>query len=143
MLTGIPIVIDGDTIRIGNTRIRPYGIDAPEVRQDCTVSGKVWRCGQEAKNKLDKIIAKKLVTYSKKYMDRYRRVVAVCRAGSINLNAWMVENGWAVAYIRFFKDYVKDERNAKASPKGIWRGQFIMPWDWRKNNTLVSGDIIY
>jgi endonuclease YncB( thermonuclease family) len=99
--------------------------------------------GQEAKNKLDKIIAKKLVTCSKKDMDRYRRVVAVCRAGSINLNAWMVENGWAVAYIRFSKDYVKDERNAKVSLKEIWRGQFIMPWDWRKNNTLVSGDIIY
>ena len=76
-------------------------------------------------------------------MDRYRRVVAVCRAGPINLNAWMVENGWAVAYIRFSKNYVKDERNAKAPLKGIWRGQCIMPWDWRKNNTLVSGDIIY
>jgi|TARA_B110000467_G_C18016321_1_gene313250 endonuclease YncB( thermonuclease family) len=43
-------------------------------------------------------------------MDRYRRVVAVCRVGSINLNAWMIENGWVVAYIRFSKDYVEDER---------------------------------
>ena len=43
-------------------------------------------------------------------MDRYRRVVAVCRVGSINLNAWMFENGWVVAYIRFSKDYVEDER---------------------------------
>ena len=110
MLIGIPIVIGGDTIRIANTRVRLYGINVPEVKQACTVNGKAWRCGQEAKNELNKIITKKWVTFSKNNMDRYRRVVAVCRVGSINLNAWMFENGWVVAYIRFSKDYVEDER---------------------------------
>ena len=30
-LTGIPKITDGDTIRIGSTRIRLHGIDAPEA----------------------------------------------------------------------------------------------------------------
>jgi endonuclease YncB( thermonuclease family) len=50
-LSGVPRIIDGDTIRIGNTRIRLHGIDAPEARQTCTIAdGTEWRCGQEATN---------------------------------------------------------------------------------------------
>ena len=47
VLVGIPKVTDGDTIRIGNTRIRLHGIDAPEAKQTCASGGKEWRCGWE------------------------------------------------------------------------------------------------
>ena len=53
------------------------------------------------------------------------------RVGAIDLNAWMVINGWAVAYRRYSRDYVLDEQKAKESKKGIWQGHFIMPWSWR------------
>jgi endonuclease YncB( thermonuclease family) len=131
-LTGIPTVTDGDTIRIGNTRIRLHGIDAPETNQICERNGKKWRCGREATKALRTVIGEKSVSCSKRDIDRYGRVVAVCRAGSINLNAWMVENGWAVAYRRYSRDYIADEQGAKASRHGMWSGKFIMPWDWRK-----------
>jgi len=36
ILTGVPRIIDGDTIRIGNTGIRPHGINAPEAKQTRT-----------------------------------------------------------------------------------------------------------
>ena len=130
-LTGIPKITDGDTIRIGNTRIRLYGIDAPEAKQTCTAGGKKWRCGWEATNALANIVGKHWVTCSKRDTDRYGRVVAVCRAGPIELGAWMVGNGWAVAYRRYSTDYVQDENDAKASRKGMWRGEFMMPWKWR------------
>ena len=100
-LTGIPKITDGDTIRIGGTRIRLHGIDAPEAKQTCTADGKKWRCGWEATNALANVVGKHWVTCSKRDVDRYGRVVALCRAGPINLNAWMVGNGWAVAYRRY------------------------------------------
>jgi endonuclease YncB( thermonuclease family) len=133
-LNGIPKVTDGDTIRIGNTRIRFHGIDAPEAKQTCTAGDKKWRCGWEATNALANIIGKHWVTCTKRDVDRYRRFVAVCRAGPIDLNAWMVSNGWAVAYRKYSMDYVRDEADAKAGRKGMWRGEFMMPWDWRKKH---------
>jgi endonuclease YncB( thermonuclease family) len=131
-LTGIPRIIDGDTIRIGDTRIRLHGIDAPEAKQTCAIGGKEWQCGQDATNALVRIVGKHQVSCSQRDVDRYGRIVAVCRARSIELNAWMVRNGWAVAYRRYSKDYVRDEGKAGTARKGMWRGQFVMPWDWRR-----------
>ena len=131
-LTGVPKIIDGDTIRIGNTRIRLHGIDAPEAKQTCTVGGKEWRCGWESTNALVGIIGENWVSCSQRDVDRYGRIVAVCRVGHINLNAWMVAKGWAIAYRRFSVDYVRDEGEAKKAGKGMWRGEFMMPWDWRR-----------
>jgi hypothetical protein len=46
-------VIDGDTIEIHGTRIRFYGIDAPESRQTCRDGlGREYRCGQLEDGKL-------------------------------------------------------------------------------------------
>jgi endonuclease YncB( thermonuclease family) len=45
-ITGNPHIIDGDSIRIGDTEIRLHGIDAPEAKQLCKVKGKEWRCGK-------------------------------------------------------------------------------------------------
>ncbi|MBT8475582.1 MAG: thermonuclease family protein, partial [Alphaproteobacteria bacterium] len=39
-------VVDGDTIDVGGTRVRLFGIDAPEGDQTCTrPDGAVWACG--------------------------------------------------------------------------------------------------
>lgn len=131
-LTGIPRIVDGDTIQIGKTRIRFHGIDAPEAKQTCTANGKEWRCGWEATNALANIVGDNWVSCSQRDRDRYGRIVAVCRAGAVDLNAWMVGQGWAVAYRRFSLDYVEDEGEAKGARRGLWRGQFVMPWDWRR-----------
>jgi endonuclease YncB( thermonuclease family) len=40
-------VTDGDTIRIGDRRIRLYGIDAPEIKQICLKDNLEWKCGIE------------------------------------------------------------------------------------------------
>jgi endonuclease YncB( thermonuclease family) len=131
-LSGVPRIIDGDTIRIGDTRIRLHGIDAPELKQTCTTGGKEWPCGREATNALIRIVGEQQVSCFQRDLDRYGRIVAVCRAGSVDLNAWMVSSGWAVAYKRFSMDYVRDEDAARSARKGVWRGRFVMPWDWRR-----------
>jgi hypothetical protein len=37
-ITGKPRIVDGDMIRIGKTKIRLHGINAPEMKQTCRTS---------------------------------------------------------------------------------------------------------
>src|SRR5262249_61381782 len=46
VIEGSATVTDGDTIRVGDTRIRLHGIDAPETSQTCNAAGGgAWACG--------------------------------------------------------------------------------------------------
>jgi endonuclease YncB( thermonuclease family) len=131
-IVGTASVIDGDTIEVHGTRIRLHGIDAPESAQLCTRStGEAWRCGQQAALALSDRIGGRSLMCDERGQDRYGRSIAVCMLGSENLNYWMVEQGWAVAYRRYSTDYVAIEEAARAAGAGIWSGSFDMPWDYR------------
>ena len=134
-ISGVPSIIDGDTVKILNKRIRFHGIDTPEKKQICIKNSKEYRCGQEATNALIKKINEKTVLCKvQDKLDRYKRYIGVCFLGDINLNKWMVRNGYAVAYIRYSKDYIEDENYAKKNKIGLWSGNFIHPEKWRKLN---------
>lgn len=140
-VTGKPRVIDGDTLEIGDQRIRLHGIDAPEAKQTCVENGQRWGCGTSATSALAQMIGTHLVVCQQRDVDRYKRIVAVCHLAGPdgqNVNRWMVANGWALAYRRYSRDYVADENAAKKSGKGVWRGQFIPPWDWRRGKRLAA-----
>jgi endonuclease YncB( thermonuclease family) len=59
-------------------------------------------------------------------------MVANCIPDGQDIGAWLVENGWALAYRRFSTAYVRQEQAAESAGRGIWRGEFVPPWDWRK-----------
>ena len=100
-IVGQASVIDGDTLSVRGTRIRLHGIDAPESAQLCKdAAGIDYRCGQAAALALADQISKRLVTCEPRDTDRYGRVVSVCRADDEDLNAWMVRQGYAIAYRR-------------------------------------------
>ena len=63
--------------------------------------------------------------------DRYRRVVAVCSEGGVDLNEWMVSQGQAIAYRQYSPAYVPAEEKAKAARLGVWAGEFQNPADFR------------
>jgi endonuclease YncB( thermonuclease family) len=130
-VTGVASVVDGDTIEIHSQRIRLHGIDAPESSQLCELDGRPWRCGQTAANALADHIGRRTVMCEPKDRDRYGRLVAVCSVAGENLSAWMVLEGWAVAYRRYSQDYVADEDAARRAKRGIWRSTFTLPWEWR------------
>jgi endonuclease YncB( thermonuclease family) len=45
-LSGVPRIIDGDTLAIGSIKIRLVGIDAPEKHQTCKdAGGQKYDCG--------------------------------------------------------------------------------------------------
>ena len=131
-MTGIASVIDGDTIEIHGRRIRLHGIDAPESRQQCERDGKRWACGKDAAFALADLIDRKPVSCDQRDTDRYGRIVAVCRLGNIDLNGWLVSQGYALAYRRYSRDYVDEEDEARQARAGIWAGEFVAPWDWRQ-----------
>lgn len=131
-VVGVASVIDGDTIEIRGQRIRLFGIDAPEGRQRCERDGKPYRCGQEAALALADKIDRKTVRCEQKDLDRYGRIVAVCRLGGEDLNGWLVRNGYAVAYRRYSLDYVAAEDKARSERRGLWAGEFTLPWLWRR-----------
>jgi len=134
-MSGIPSIIDGDTIKVSNRSIRLHGIDTPENKQFCYKNMKEYSCGKEATNALVKKINKNAVVCKvQKKLDRYKRYIGVCFVGEVNLNKWMVRNGYAVAYRRYSKDYIKDENYAKKNKLGLWSGTFLQPEKWRKLN---------
>ena len=142
-ISGFAKVVDGDTIKINSKKIRLYGIDAPEKKQKCkktylTISfmsfTKDYMCGELSTQKLIKKINKQKLNCNILDVDRYKRLIGECFKRNINLNSWMVSNGYAVAYRKYSKKYVSDEINAKNKKLGIWQGKFEMPWDYRRKN---------
>jgi endonuclease YncB( thermonuclease family) len=134
-IAGKAWVIDGDTIEIAGTRIRLEGIDAPETDQPCTdARGKPWPCGRAATNELRAHVRGRALTCNSRALDRYRRSLAVCSLpdGS-DINAWMVRQGWAVAY-GLARLYVSEEAEAEKAKQGMWTGSFTLPSQWRQQH---------
>lgn len=117
------------------TRIRLYGIDAPEPAQICTLpSGTLYDCGEIAASVLRDLIGEAHPTCQVLGQDFYQRPVAICRVGTLNLNAELVRRGWALAY-RDTKTYAAIEAGAKAAKRGLWAGEFDEPRRWRRAAT--------
>ena len=130
-LDGQARVIDGDTLVMAGQHIRLDGVDAPETKQVCQRGGD-WRCGLASTEALQALIGTSDVHCEGKTKDRYRRLVATCWAGSVNLNEDMVRQGWALAYRHYSTRYVPDEGEAKIRKAGVWASVFTPPWEWRR-----------
>ena len=79
-----------------------------------------------------KIIGSKKYDALKKTKDRYKRSISICYVDENDINSLMVKRGWALAYRKYSKKYVKDEAIAKLNNAGMWSGKFIAPWKWRR-----------
>ena len=137
-INGPAKVIDGDTIVIHGAKIRLYGIDAPESAQVCQANGKSYRCGTSTTLALTRRIGGRSVSCEERDRDRYGRVVAVCHAGGEDLNGWLVSEGLAIAYRHYSTDYVGQEQVAREAARGLWRGEFVEPWQWRKGKRMAG-----
>jgi endonuclease YncB( thermonuclease family) len=142
MISGQAYIIDGDTLAIGETKIRLQGIDAPETDQLCLDrSAAKWACGIAARDHFIEHIAGRPIECVPDGVDRYHRTLAVCRLGNENLNAWLVHEGFALAFRKYPLTFVDDEVDAQKAQRGLWSGAFIAPWDWRhraKDTTILG-----
>lgn len=121
-------VVDGDTLNLNGERIRLWGIDTPELKQNC--GG--FACGQAAKQYLESIISGE-ITCETLDIDRYGRSVAQCFVGGVDIGALMVKSGWALDYPQYSRGFYSDQQaRAEACNRGIWQWEFIAPWEWRR-----------
>lgn len=132
-LSGTASVIDADTLELHSERIRLVGVDAPESGQTCRdAGGGLVRCGTIAANALDAWINRNPVTCLSEGRDRYQRILGRCFVRGQSMQDWLVRNGHAVAYRSYSTEFVPAELAAREAKAGIWAGEFVMPWDWRK-----------
>ena len=102
------------------------------ARPACDEAGQKWRCGQRAALALQDLIGRRTVTCDERDVDRYGRIVSRCMVGNVDINAWLVAQGWALAYRRYSLAYLSSEAEARAAARGMWVGTFEPPWEWRR-----------
>ncbi len=131
-ITGSARVIDGDTIDVAGVRVRLEGIDAPESDQRCPrVWLGTWACGREATEHLARLLRDRTVSCRSSGLDAYQRMLGVCTVEGLEINADMVRQGLAWAFVKYSQSYVAVEADARAARRGIWQGNATPAWQWR------------
>jgi endonuclease YncB( thermonuclease family) len=128
------IATDGDSFMIGANKLRLKGIDAPEYNQSCTDEvGRQWQCGKAARGSLETLLAGASLTCEAEIRDRYGRALSICStAQTQDIAAAQVRAGMAVSdEWMAMRTYGAEEDAARLEKRGIWRGDFMQPAEWR------------
>ena len=125
-------IVDGDTIVLNGEKIRFSGIDTPELKQTCIQDDQELDCGMSAKMLLVKKIGNNTPECISEGKDVYKRTLAECFINGESLSSFLVRSGYAFAYRKYSKKFIKDEDFAKANKLGMWAMTFQYPWDFRK-----------
>src|SRR3712207_2900433 len=84
VIVGPARVVDGDTIQLGDARVRLEGIDAPEAKQTCiNANGREWPCGRAASRELQKLVSRRQVRCEAEARDDYGRLIGTCSVGDL------------------------------------------------------------
>lgn len=124
-------VIDADTWDVGGTKVRLFGIDAPELSQPCLLDGRAWECGVWAADQTRRAYQGARAICTRVTTDRHGRVVARCSVDGEDVGRRMVREGWAFAFRRYSMDYDLDEKTAVVQGRGLHRGQVQDPAAFR------------
>ena len=139
-VTGPPRIIDGDTLEIQGTVIRLTGIDAPELGQSCRIGERAYDCGRIARTALLDLTAGVTVSCELAPASPEDNAadgrIGRCHADGYDLSEGMAYTGWALALRRVSERYVAFEERARAARRGLWKGRFVAPWDWRAGARL-------
>jgi endonuclease YncB( thermonuclease family) len=142
-LAGQTSVIDGDTLEIHGTRVRLWGIDAPESTQLCRgEDSNQYRWGAQAANDLDSFIARRSVLCATINLDQYGRTDARSRPARWTGRIWA--NGWCVMALRWIGLNIPKRSMTLCSAKpntrdaAMWKGSYVEPWLYRAYTPLAS-----
>jgi endonuclease YncB( thermonuclease family) len=108
-------IVDGDTLDVGKTRIRLWGINTPERGEPGY---------DEAKEFLKNLTANATLDCLAMYYDRWKRTVASCKIDGQDVGRIMVLSGMAIDYKKYSDGfYAKDEATARIKGVGFWANQ--------------------
>ncbi len=122
-------ITDGDSVSV---KMRIYGIDTPELGQQCQHQGEILDCGKIAKEHLRTLIKEgRNWQISVIATDDYGRLLVRIQHSKGNLAEQMVADGMAYAY---GKKYKALEQESKRLQKGFWAYDTppISPRIWRR-----------
>jgi endonuclease YncB( thermonuclease family) len=128
-ITGPAHVIDASTIEFEDGTRVALAVVAPALEQKALIDGSLYPCGREAAEFLRKLIGDRPVScLLVGEADRWIGYV-----GDTNITHAMVLHGWALAG---HSSLHAAEIIARENKRGLWRGQFIDPDDWRAGKRL-------
>lgn len=136
-LWGVGRAKDGDSLLVGETEVRLFGIDAPEFDQACTRGGKSWSCGGAAADQLMSLVTGKDIECVSMGVDEHGRTLGRCTVAGTDINRAMVSSGYAIAYRRYSSDYIGAEESAKTAKLGLWSGSFETPEHFRRGGRVT------
>lgn len=140
-ISGRVTVIDGDSWRIGATRIRLFGIDAPEAAQTCRrADGSEWACGRWVSAEAERRFGGRRARCEPRDTDRYGRTVARCFVAGRDAASELVGDGLAFAYRRYSRDYVAAETAAASAGRGLHAGAVADPARFRADARRTGAD---
>ncbi len=126
-------VIDADTWRVGDEKVRQFGIDAPELGQPCAWPDRRDRdCGRWAAQQARRRFGGKTARCERIDTDRYGRTVARCFVDGADAARVMVAEGIAFAYRRYSMDYDLDEKRAAVTGRGLHGATLQRPAAYRR-----------
>ncbi len=137
-------VHDGDTLALTNgTKIRLYGYDAPELRQQCRgANGQCVPCGEQARDFLSGLVLGAAV-FCDVTGSSYDRIVGRCSAGGVDIDLAMLSAGQGLAYTKYLRGYDRQsypaaEQSAHEAKLRIWATTFVKPEDWRHHHARME-----
>lgn len=90
------VVANAGNLAAGWTVIRLQGIEAPGLDDTCKDdNGTEWPCGRVARTQLARLIRTRAVTCEAAPGAPEKDYAAICRVGRVEINQWLVEQGWA------------------------------------------------
>jgi endonuclease YncB( thermonuclease family) len=127
------VVVDADTLKVGDRTFRLYGVDVPDARQSC--DGGAWVPRPHAVAALTRFIGDRKVDCIQVYTDQKTGVpVALCNAGNDDLQAFMVGQGWAWVVRPDGLKYIDYERQAMALRRGVHGHDCERADRWRRRH---------
>jgi endonuclease YncB( thermonuclease family) len=132
VVVGPARVIDCDTADVGGVRVRLEGIDAPEKNQTCVnARGREWDCGRVASRRLQQLMTGAEVRCEGEEKDDYGRLLGTCSVGVQNINARMIRDGLAWAFVKYSSIYAGIEKEARQARRGVFEVVNLPPWEFR------------
>ena len=126
-ISGVPQVVDGDTLTVEGQTLRLAGVDAPARDQPC-YSPDEWECGEGAAQALAGLVNQQIVLCT--VTEESDTPSAVCSLEERELNAWMVTHGWGLA-ASAPGPYTHLEEQAAVAKRGLWLGGFEPTAVWK------------
>lgn len=126
----------GDTFVMQGYVFKIYAIASPLREQHCNwENGMDYECGTVSAQKLKEFVENDPVTCRVISINKKGEVLGACSikdadGNTMDLGAYMVEEGWALALPDINPIYSPYQERAQQNKKGLWAGTFLAPWQW-------------